>query len=198
MSAPALEERRLLIFVRAHMPNAFFAKFRRVGPEVFALVILVPLVVILGFILSRFSPERLSSVSASPTPISTLSSESSPETSATPSAVPSLVPQTSTVVLEVKTPTSAKTYQLATQSETTVADLLIRAQREQGFHLEMRNFGGSLGIFVESINGVRNDSTKKLYWSLYVNGAFSPLGASSTTVRAGDTVTWKYEPMHEE
>lgn len=179
------------------MPNAFFAKFRRFGPEVTALVILVPLIVVLGFILTRSSPETALVASPSATPIETHAPQSSPIGAVIP---PTASPpsQSQEILLEISAPGNAKTYRLATQSETTVADLLIQAQREQGLQLEVKDFGGSLGIFVEAINGVRNDTARKLYWSLYVNGAFSQLGASSIKVRPGNTVTWKYESAHED
>ena len=175
------------------MPN-MFAKFRRFGPETLSLVLLLPLVVVLGFILWRLpQPAPTSTVPSAPAPIAALAvSPSPPETSPDPEA------QTEAVTLDIKGPAETKTYRLSAQAETTVADLLARAQREQGLKLEAKDYGGSLGIFVEGLNGTRNDPTKKLYWSLYVNGVFSQLGASAAPARPGDTVTWAYERAHEE
>ncbi len=49
----------------------------------------------------------------------------------------------------------------------------------------------SLGLFVESINGTKGSGSN--YWILYINGTSSPVGASSATVKPGDTVEWKLE-----
>jgi hypothetical protein len=49
----------------------------------------------------------------------------------------------------------------------------------------------SLGYFIEQINGITNaDGT---YWTLYINNAYSTIGASQYRIRKGDTVEWKYE-----
>ena len=48
-----------------------------------------------------------------------------------------------------------------------------------------------LGFFVDSINGTTNANGK--YWILYINGVPATAGVSTATVRAGDTVEWKYE-----
>lgn len=176
------------------MPT-LFTKFRRFGPETLSLALLLPLVVVLGFILWRLpntviapSPSPAPATTTTPTAVSASSLEISPPSEA----------QTQAVTLEIKDPAGTKTYRLSGQTETTVADLLARASKEQGLRMETKDYGGSLGIFVEGLNGVRNDPQKKLYWSLHVNGTLSQLGASSTRVRPGDTVTWAYEPMHEE
>ncbi|MDP3685777.1 MAG: DUF4430 domain-containing protein [bacterium] len=157
---------------------------------------LLPLVLVLGVVLAWFpkdgviapSPSPSANSAASPTaPSATLL-----ETSPAPRA------QARVITLEIRGPAGTTTYQFPTQTESTVADLLLRASKEQGLRMETKDYGGSLGIFVEALNDVRNDSKKKLYWSLYVNETLSQLGASSTRVRPGDTVTWTYEPMREE
>lgn len=176
------------------MPNVF-GKLRRLGPETLSLALLLPLAVVLGVILWRL-PNTAFAPSASPAPTSTVAAVVSPASA--PEAPPTADVQTQTVTLEIRGSEGTKTYRFPVRGETTVADLLARAQRERGLTLEMKDYGGSLGIFVEGLNGVRNDPAKKLYWSLYVNGAFSQLGASAARVRPGDTVTWTYEPMHEE
>lgn len=172
-----------------------FVKFRRFGPETLSLALLLPLVTVLGFILWKL-PNTAPAPSPSPAPTNITTPVASPTSS--PETSPSSESKTRRVTLEIKRPTGTKTYQLPVREETTVADLLTRAQREQGLKLETKEYGGSLGIFVEGLDGLRNDSAKKLYWSLYVNGAFSQLGASAARVRPGDTVTWTYEAMHEE
>jgi hypothetical protein len=55
--------------------------------------------------------------------------------------------------------------------------------------METKDFGAPLGVFIESLNGVKNDPSTDRYWRLYINGVLSPVGASSARVRSGDTVT---------
>lgn len=50
-----------------------------------------------------------------------------------------------------------------------------------------------LGYFVEELGGVKNANGK--YWTLYINGAYSALGASNARLTEGDVVTWKYESL---
>ena len=49
----------------------------------------------------------------------------------------------------------------------------------------------SLGLFVESIQGVQNEGGK--YWMLYINGTLSPAGVSNAIIHPGDVIEWKYE-----
>jgi hypothetical protein len=53
----------------------------------------------------------------------------------------------------------------------------------------------TLGFFVESIDGRRN--ADGYYWTLYINGTSSDLGASSAHVKPGDKVEWRYESASE-
>lgn len=49
----------------------------------------------------------------------------------------------------------------------------------------------SLGVFVESINGVGKDSGKN--WILRVNGKLATVGASGYELQSGDQISWTYE-----
>ena len=49
----------------------------------------------------------------------------------------------------------------------------------------------SFGAFVESIDGVKGNGPK--YWTLYVNGKESNVGASDYTTKSSDTITWKLQ-----
>ncbi|TSC72451.1 MAG: hypothetical protein G01um101438_535 [Parcubacteria group bacterium Gr01-1014_38] len=178
------------------MPSTFFAKFRRFGPEALSLALLLPLVLVLGFVLTRFPKDSVVTPPA-PSPTGSIVSPAATPTSS-PEASPVFKAQTQIITLEIRGPEGSATYRLPAQAEASVADLLVRASLEQGLRLETKDYGGSLGIFVKALNGSRNDPKRKLYWSLYVNGVFSQLGASSARVRPGDSVTWAYEPMHEE
>lgn len=167
--------------------------------ELIALALLVPLALILGLLLGR-SPDRFLPASGTSTGSpskDSVATPSFPSSTASPSA-PAPAAVGTDVILEIKHGSEHRSYRLAVTGETTVADLLRRAEREQGLRLKTKDYGGSLGVFVEGIDGVENDPKAQMYWTLYVNGAFSQLGASSAKVRPGDTVTWAFEPMHAE
>lgn len=50
-----------------------------------------------------------------------------------------------------------------------------------------------VGEFVESIDGLKPDS--KHFWSFYVNGKSSNVGADSYVTKSGDTIEWKLEEI---
>jgi hypothetical protein len=50
-----------------------------------------------------------------------------------------------------------------------------------------------LGFFIESIGNRRNRGG--LFWTLYVNGAYSDVGASNYVVKRGDVIEWRYEKL---
>jgi len=101
---------------------------------------------------------------------------------------------------EVKQVELADTVSLQVDSAslTTVAEVMMAAEAAGTLTMEYTDYGGELGIFVEAINGVANDTANDMYWILYVNGANSQVGASVAAVQAGDAVTWKYEPLEHE
>jgi len=93
------------------------------------------------------------------------------------------------------------------EGKTSVDDLTnaIRELKKQGI-LEMLDlelsepdkaalkdaFGGELGIFIESINGVPEGVAKDKWWQFWVNNQYSNVGASAYTVNPGDIIEWKF------
>ncbi len=149
--------------------------WRRV--ELAALAILIPLVLILGTVLVRWPGADV---------------EERP-------AVGEAAQQAGQLVtLVVDGLEDGTRYEVPVTGETTVEQILTEAARQQGMKLVTQNYGSELGVFVEAINGVSNDTGHNMYWYLYVNGQVSPVGASAAIVAPGDTVTWKYEKQHEE
>ncbi len=165
--------------------------------EIVVLVLLVPLAIIFGRILWMGSPQ--------PTPTIPQVPEESPSATPTSSTIETLITSptstslkinetVSTVSLAVKTPTTSKQYSLPLPaSQASVADVLRQWGQTPAVSLITQDYGGSLGIFVEEINGVKNDPQSKFYWTLYINGKRSSVGASSTIVQAGDKIEWSYE-----
>jgi hypothetical protein len=73
-----------------------------------------------------------------------------------------------------------------------VFDLLKIAAADKNLKLEYKDYGGDLGVFVESIDQVANDPASGIYWQYWVNNEFAKIGASSYKLKGGETVAWKY------
>jgi len=56
------------------------------------------------------------------------------------------------------------------------------------YTVETKSFG-SVGEFVESINGIKPDS--KHFWEFFVNGKSSSIGAGSYITKSTDVLEWK-------
>jgi hypothetical protein len=63
--------------------------------------------------------------------------------------------------------------------------------------MSVQDYGQPLGVFVESLGGIKNDVEAEKYWTLYVNGERSMLGSSSVKLRPGDRVEWRFEHITE-
>lgn len=153
------------------------SRIYRIRVELAALAILIPLVLVLGTVLVRWPDADIG------------------ERAAGGEAV---VQTGQLVTLVIDGPDDGARYEVEVPGETTVEQVLAEAVRQRGLGLATKNYGRELGVFVEAINGVSNDSGHNMYWYLYVNGQVSPVGASAAIVAPGDTVTWKYEKQHEE
>lgn len=46
--------------------------------------------------------------------------------------------------------------------------------------------------YIVEINGVKEDTSKHIYWMLYYNGKMASEGAATLKVKSGDKVEWKY------
>lgn len=159
------------------MINHFTQRISRAKAELIALAILAPLAIVLGALLLRWPDSG--QVAELPTP--TLSPASA---TTAPAAAVSLV---------IESPDGALRLSVPAADSMTAADVLLAAHAAGQLAAEVKDYGGELGIFVEALNGQANDPSNNQYWFLYINGTKSPVGASRAPVRAGDTVTWKYE-----
>jgi hypothetical protein len=50
----------------------------------------------------------------------------------------------------------------------------------------------SLGEYVDSIDGVKGGTNNK-YWTFYINGVQSQVGAGAYVSKSGDNIEWKFE-----
>ena len=85
-----------------------------------------------------------------------------------------------------------KRYTASVPEGSTIIELM-RSLESAGLEFTGREYP-SLGFFVESINGKKNQ--KSLFWFLYINGVSSATGASQTRLNAGDSVQWRYKKGH--
>lgn len=63
---------------------------------------------------------------------------------------------------------------------------------KSNYSVETKSFG-DLGEYVQSINGIAPDNTH--FWSMYVNGQQSQVGASAYITKSSDTIDWKLEEI---
>ncbi|MEK7567776.1 MAG: DUF4430 domain-containing protein [Patescibacteria group bacterium] len=69
-------------------------------------------------------------------------------------------------------------------------DEMLTLQNENTLQFKSKYFNG-IGYFIEEIGGIKNENG--YYWSLYVNGKESELGASTLIPKIGDLIEWRYE-----
>ncbi len=95
------------------------------------------------------------------------------------------------VSLVVSSPSGTVQYDIQAEHGDSVETVMKRA-KQSGLSYATRAFSG-LGAYIEAINGLEESGTSGMYWIYYVNGVKAMAGVSNTTVKDGDTITWKYE-----
>ncbi len=83
-----------------------------------------------------------------------------------------------------------KKYSLAVSAGSSIYDAMNILASTTDFSFKASFYPG-LGYFIDEINGIKNQSGE--YWTLYVDGSYSNVGASSYKLKDGDSVEWKYE-----
>lgn len=83
-----------------------------------------------------------------------------------------------------------KSYTVSIVPNTNLLGVMKKLQKEQDFTFTTKTFSG-LGEFVESINGIANNSNQ--YWMYYIDGNLANIGVSQYTPKAGDIIVWKFE-----
>jgi hypothetical protein len=115
-------------------------------------------------------------------------SRPSSDTGAPASARADLAP--TTVAVDLLVGEGGALYLLALPQGSSVYDAMIQAASTTPFSFVSEFYPG-LGHFVKEINGTKNSNGA--YWTLYVNGIFSPVGASGYRLNEGDSIEWKFE-----
>ena len=73
-----------------------------------------------------------------------------------------------------------------------VFEVLQKVVSENNIELNYKDYGGDMGVFIESIGGQQNDFKSGYYWQYWVNGQYAKIGASVQELQSGDVVEWKY------
>ena len=100
---------------------------------------------------------------------------------------------TATNTLSVTLEVNEQKYTLVYTNGDSLYDAMKKLQTNTDFRFSGRDFGGSLGYFVEEINGVKNDGSKGKYWVYSINGEKAKIGVSNYTIKSKDIITWTYE-----
>lgn len=68
----------------------------------------------------------------------------------------------------------------------TVVDAMVQA------NLTLETTGSGALVFVEAINGIRNNQDGNRWWQFWVDGELAPIGAGSYILSEGAVVEWRY------
>ncbi len=95
------------------------------------------------------------------------------------------------IVVRLTVGSSTKVFSLPQKSS--VEDLMLVA-RDAGFLFFNGKTYSSIGLFIESINGIENNmSNGDRYWIYKVNGKKATMGVSKYILNSHDVVEWNYE-----
>lgn len=79
-----------------------------------------------------------------------------------------------------------------TKEQNTVFDVLSVLSDEDKIELAYKDYGGDLGIFIQSINSVPSEGSADKWWQFWVNNNYSLVGVSGSTVNPGDVIEFKF------
>ncbi len=71
-------------------------------------------------------------------------------------------------------------------------DVLLRVTEQEAVEFSYKDFGGELGIFIESIDNSSQQESKTKWWQYWVNGEYAQVGVSSYLVTAGDDIVFRF------
>jgi hypothetical protein len=97
----------------------------------------------------------------------------------------------------IKLPSGESKFEIQFMEGETVYEVMKRA-KEQGKISYEKNTDETYGVYINTINGIKegseDDWTQNKYWILFVSGSSSNLGCSSHKLNKSDTaIEWRYE-----
>ncbi|MBI5222729.1 MAG: DUF4430 domain-containing protein [Candidatus Magasanikbacteria bacterium] len=103
-----------------------------------------------------------------------------------------LITNDSSVTNDIVLRVNGEEYKHKFVSSATVLDLMKELQFEHQISFSGKDYPG-MGMFVEEINGVKNDNQANKYWIYYINGQSAQVGISNYIIKPNDLIEWKYE-----
>jgi hypothetical protein len=97
------------------------------------------------------------------------------------------------VKLKINNNGEIKIYPEKIEPGGTVFDLMKKIKETGDFDFKYQD--SSMGVFVEEINGVKNNPSKNMFWLFYVNNKPSVTSVSNYKLLAGDEIEWKFEDV---
>ncbi|XOB40482.1 MAG: DUF4430 domain-containing protein [Candidatus Nealsonbacteria bacterium] len=82
-------------------------------------------------------------------------------------------------------------YEIVPSEDSTVFSLLEELSQRENFELESTLYEG-MGVFVESIDGLRNGTQDK-YWQYWVNNELPQVAADKMQIKKNDVIEWRFE-----
>jgi hypothetical protein len=82
-------------------------------------------------------------------------------------------------------------YQIEISDDSTVFSLLEELAGKGNFEIKT-TFYPEMGVFVESINGLKGGTDNK-WWQYWVNGKLGEVAADKKQVKAKDIIEWRFE-----
>ena len=80
---------------------------------------------------------------------------------------------------------------ISIEGKMSLFDVIQSTAEENNIPLGFKDFGGELGVFIESIDGVPSESSDK-WWQYFVNNKYGEIGVSSYIVKQGDVIEFKF------
>lgn len=70
--------------------------------------------------------------------------------------------------------------------------VLQRVTEQNAVEFSYKDFGGDLGIFIESINNSSQQESKTKWWQYWIDGEYAQVGVLSYQVKSGDNIIFKF------
>lgn len=76
---------------------------------------------------------------------------------------------------------------------------VLKSQTEaNNIELSFKDYGGDLGVFIESIDGLPDGNSSDKWWQYWINDEYMTIGVSSYVMSPGDSMVWKFTGSQEE
>lgn len=108
-----------------------------------------------------------------------------------PSSIRERLPHSASLMIDYGNGTVRTFDSVSVSAEATVFDLLKTAAEENNLALETKDYGGDLGVFIVSIDGVGEGAADK-WWQYWINNHYGQAGVSTQGVSEGDIVVLKF------